>query len=451
MAFNNKIITMKNFTNMLWVFLFVFGNIYSQQEKGIVGANNWLNNWTEFKPNSQDYGEPTQILTGNITEDTKLNKRDVYLLLGSVFVTNNATLTIEPGTVIIGDYESKASLTISRGSKIIADGLSTDPIVFTSKRSVKRSGDWGGLIILGNAPTSKFGNGSVASFYPRLDPTYYVNTNYGGDSISGSSGVLKYVRIEYAGKRIKNAGYFNGLLLASVGNGTVVENIMVSHSAGDSFKVWGGDLNLNKLVSYRTNGNDFKFNYGAQSRIQNSIAIRSPYVSSSEGSRCMQIMSYNNKQEVDFTKKGTMVIAKNLTLINSSNDVNADIKKGLVSEAVYVGENANLDMNKSVISGFNPAVILEDKIRINQENLEKIQFTDMYFNNCNGNIFVENNSNNEDLENWYGNSAFFNVYSKGSNAETFIDMKNEKRPDYRLRINKIIASNEVDPEVRVVD
>lgn len=440
---------MKNFTKKLWIFLLVFGNIYSQQEKGIVGADNWLSNWTEFKPNSKDYDEPTQILTGNITEDTKLYKRDVYLLLGNVFVTNNATLSIEPGTVIIGDFDSKASLTISRGSKIIADGLETDPIIFTSKRSVKRAGDWGGIIILGDAPTSKFGNGSVASFYPRLDPSSYKNANYGGDSISSSSGVLKYVRIEYAGKRIKNAGFFNGLLLASVGNKTVLENIMVSHAGEDSFEIWGGELNLNKVVSFRANGNDFKFNYGTQSTISNSLAIRSPYVSSSERARCMQIMAYNNKQEVDFTKKGTNVIAKNLTLLNLSEDLEGDIKKGLVNEAVYIGENAKLDMNKSVVSGFNPAVILEDKIRINQESLEKIKFTDMYFNNCNGNIFVENNTNNEDLENWYGNSAFFNVYSKGSNAETFIDLKNEKRPDYRLRINKIIASNEVDSDLRV--
>ena len=106
-------------------------------------------------------------------------------------------------------------------------------------------------------------------------------------------------------------------------------------------------------------------------------------------------------------------------------------------------------MNKSVISGFNPAVLLEDKIYVNQENLEKIKFANMYFNNCNGNIFVENNANNEDLENWYGNSAFFNVYSKSFNSETFIDLNNEKRPDYRLRINKIIATNDLDPDLRM--
>lgn len=436
---------MNNFTKMsLLIFLFIIGNIFGQQEKGITGTENWLYNWTEFKPNQQRYDEPTQILTGNIAVDTRLTKRNTYLLLGNVFVTNNATLTIEPGTVILGDYASKASLTISKGATLIAEGLETDPIIFTSNKSVKRAGDWGGIIILGDAPTNKFGNGSVASFYKELPSSQYPYTNFGGTNIECNSGALKYVRIEYAGKRIKNDEYFNGLLLAGVGNQTIIENVMVSYSAGNSFEIWGGDVNLLKLVSYRSNSNDYKFNFGAQSNLDNSLAVRSPYVSSSSGARCLQIASYDKIEEVDFTKKGTWVVANNITFLNDSENLMGDIEKGLVREAVYIAENASLDMNKSVISGFNPAVLLEDKIIVNQENLEKIKFSDMYFNNCNGNIFVENNSNNEDLENWYGNSAFFNVYAKSYNSETFINLKNEKRPDFRLRINKIIATNDVD-------
>jgi len=424
------------------MFLFVIGSISAQQEKGIVGITNWLNNWTEFNSNSVDYGEPTQILAGNITQDISLSKKYVYMLMGNVFVTNNATLTIEPGTVIIGDYDTKASLTISRGSKIIAEGEETDPIVFTSNRGVKRSGDWGGIIILGDAPSNKFGNGSVASYHPELNPSDYENTNHGGDSISSSSGILKYVRIEYAGKRIKGAGNFNGLLLASVGNRTTLENIMVSHSAGNSFEIWGGEVYLEKAVSYKSDKNDFKFNYGAQCQLYNSLAVRSPYVSSSDGSRCLLIKSYDKKEEVDFSKKGTSVIAQNLTFINKSEDLKSDVKSGLVKEAIFVAENASLEMEKSVISGFNPAVLLDENIVINQENLEKIKFINMYFNNCNGNIFTEYNSNNDDLENWYGNSAFFNVYSKGTDTETFIDFESKKRPDFRLRINKILASTD---------
>jgi hypothetical protein len=433
---------MKNFTQIIFLLLFAIGSVTAQQEKGIVGVNNWLNNWTEFDSNSIDYGEPTQILAGNITKDMTLSKKHVYMLMGNVFVINNATLNIEPGTVIIGDYESKASLTIASGSKIVAEGEETDPIVFTSNRGVKRAGDWGGIVILGDAPSNKFGNGSVASFYPQLTSSDYVNTNHGGDNAIGSSGVLRFVRIEYAGKRIKGNGNFNGLLLASVGNQTILENIMVSHSAGNSFEIWGGDVIMENLVSYKSNGNDYKFNYGTQSQIYNSLAVRHPYVSNSNGARCMQIKSYDRKEEVDFTKKGTLVVAQNITLLNNSDDLKSDIEAGLVKEAVFVGENASLNMSKSVISGFNPAVLLDENTSINQENLEKIKFTDMYFNNCNGNIFTEYNSNNEDLENWYGNRAFFNVYSKGNDAETFINIKNQKRPDFRLQINKILASND---------
>ncbi|WP_406683661.1 hypothetical protein N1F78_13345 [Seonamhaeicola sp. MEBiC1930] len=437
---------MKTFKILTCFMLLITANLYAQQEKGIVGVTNWLDNWTEFQPNQQNFREPTQIISGNITEDTKLFKRDTYLLVGSVFITNGATLTIEPGTVILSDYKTKTSLTVSKGSKIMAEGTETDPIIFSSNRSVKHAGDWGGIILLGDGPLNKFGNGSVASYYNDLDPSNYGNVNYGGNNSENSAGSLKFVRIEYAGKRVKGAGYFNGLLLAGIGYGTLIENIMVSYCAGDAFEVWGGKVNINKAITYRTNSNDFKFNYGAQCKLTNSLTIRSPYVSSSEGSRCLKVLSYDKKEEVDFSKQGTLVIAENLTMLNSSETLKEDIEKGLVKEAVYVAEGASLNMNKSVISGFNPAVILDDRIKINQDSLEKIKFSDMYFNNCNGNIFTAYNSNNDDLENWYGNAAFFNVYSKSNNVETFIDFDNHRRPDYRLRINKIIATN-IDPDL----
>ncbi len=423
----------------LFIFL-VFGNMFAQQEKGITGYNNWLNSWTEFKPNQVEYGEATQILSGNITENTTLTKRNTYLLLGDVFVTNNITLTIEPGTVIIGDFKTKGSLTISRGSKIIAEGTQTDPIIFTSSRSDKKQGDWGGLFILGDAPINKFGNESALNF--GLRPSSYKNISYGGDNSESDSGILRYVRIEYAGKRSKDHGYFNALTLAGVGNETTIENVMVSYCNGSSFNMIGGELNLDKMISFRSSSNDYEFNFGTQSVITNSLAIRSPYVSGANGSRCMYIASYDEIDEVDLTKNNTVVYAENLTLVNVSDDLKSDIQIGLVKEALYIAPESTLSLNKTVISGFNPAVVLDDRIKVNSENLEKIKFSETYFNNCDGNIFTKNNSNNDDLENWYGNGAFRNVYSKGSDSETFIDLKNPKHPDFRLRINKIIASND---------
>ncbi|MBB1194224.1 hypothetical protein DNC80_11180 [Flavobacterium sp. SOK18b] len=433
---------MKNFPRILTIFLLVISTAQAQQEKGIIGLNNWLNNWTEFKPNKVDYGEANQILAVNITANTKLYKKNIYLLQGNVYVTNNAVLTIEPGTKIIGDFDTKGTLIITKGASIIADGLETDPIVFTSNRSLRKAGDWGGIVILGDAPLNKFGGvaavntGSGSDFNSAL-------TSYGGNNPASNSGIMRYVRIEFAGSKLATGGgNLNSLFLAGIGNKTILQNIMISFSGGNSFEIFGGDTNLSQVVSYKSSNDDYRFNYGAQSNLTNSLAIRSSFLSSKNGSRCLDIASYNKKEEVDFSKKQTMVVATNLTLVNNSANINVDIESGLVKEAIYIAENASLNCKRTVISGFKPAVLLDNKIQLTEENLSKIKFESMYFNNCKGNIFIVDNSNNEDLESYYGQTNLFNYFSPNSNnAETFIDFANEKRPDFRLQLSKITASN----------
>lgn len=432
---------MKRITQLIFLVLIIgTHSISAQQEKGIVGYNNWLNPWTEFRPNKVNYGTPTQILSGNITSDKTLHKRDVYLLVGDVFVTDSTTLTIEPGTVILGDEKTKGSLTIAKGSKIVADGTQTDPIVFTSNKSAKKPGDWGGIFILGNAPTSVYGNESSINY--GLRPKDANSLNYGGDNPDDNSGILNFVRIEYAGKRTKESGYMSGLTLAGVGKETFVQNIMVSYCDGNSFTVLGGNTIIDKMVSYRSNIDDYEFNFGAQCQMTNSLAIRSPYVSGPTRARCMEILAYDNLEDTDFEKPQTNVNVQYLTLVNVSDDLDYDIKVGLVNEAIYIGNHTSFSIDKSVISGFSPAVILDDQIKINDASLNQLQFTSTYFNNCNGNIFRKGFFNNDDLESWYGSRAFNNVYSKGPDSETFIDIKNTRQPDFRLRINRIIASND---------
>ncbi len=435
---------MKNLLKTALIFLLVVNGSFAQQEKGIIGYDNWLDSWTEFRPNRIDYGEATEILSGNITDSTTLTKRNTYLLVGDVFVTNNATLTIEPGTVILGDFKSKGSLTISKGSKLIAEGKQTDPIIFTSNRSVKKPGDWGGLFVLGDAPINTYGNQSSLNY--GLRPSSFESISYGGDDPESDSGIIKYVRIEFAGKRTKASENLNGLTLAGVGNKTVVENVMVSYSEGNAFNILGGDLSITKMVSYKNSQNDYEFNYGTQCRITNSLAVRDPYMSSPDGSRCLHVLSYDNKEDADPANSQTYVNAMNLTLVNVSENLESDIKIGLVNEAIYIGSDAAFVIDKSVISGFNPAVILDDAIKMNEDNLRRIEFVRTYFNNCNGNIFRKNFDNNDDLESWYGSRAFNNLYSKGPDYETFIDSGNKKYPDYRLKVNKIIASNDYDDD-----
>ena len=111
---------------------------------------------------------------------------------------------------------------------------------------------------------------------------------------------------------------------------------MVSYSESNSFEILGGKTNLYKLVSYKAGSADFKFNFGAQSHIQNSLAIRTPYTSNSNGPRCMQLFSYDKSSEVDFTKKGTSVIAENITLFNWSEDLEADLDKDLILSLIHI-------------------------------------------------------------------------------------------------------------------
>lgn len=430
---------MKKFTKTIAIFLLVLCNANAQQEKGITGLNNWLNNWTEFKPNKVEYGEANQILAGNIVVNTKLLKKNIYLIQGNVYVTNNAVLTIEPGTVIIGDFETKGTLVITKGASIIADGLETDPIVFTSNRSLKKAGDWGGIIICGDAPINKWGG--VSSVNPANAYLNPLLTSYGGVNATSSSGILRYMRIEFAGAKLAGGGgNLNSLMFAGAGSKTVVENVMISFSGGHSVEMYGGDLNLNQMVSFKSSNDDFRFNYGAQSRITNSLAVRSSFLSSKFGSRCLDICSYDKKEDVDFSKKQTFVVATNLTLVNNSENISVDIESGLVKEAIYVAENTTLHCKKTVISGFKPAILLDNKIQVSAESLSKIKLESLYINNCKGNIFTADNSNNDDLESHYGQPAFYNVMSAGLNSETFIDFSNEKRPDFRLILTKITAA-----------
>ena len=318
----------------------------------------------------------------------------------------------------------------------MANGTETDPIVFTSSKESRKAGDWGGIVIIGDAPVNRFGGTASLPFDLDLSKTIY-----GGTNAQSNSGVFKFVRIEFAGKKIKGFKEYNSLTLAAVGNKTIIENVMCSYSADDSFEIYGGEINFKKLISYRANDDDFHFTQGAQSNIENSLAVRNPFYSNSS-SRCIQINSYEKKADADFSKKQTAVVATNLTMVNDSETLTQDIAGGLIKEAIYIAENTSLTVKRSVISGFFPAVTLSDKIDTSVlNNLKKIRFEETIFNNCKGNIFTEYNANNVDLEDWYGQNKFLLLHENIENVDMYIDMKNLRDPDFRIKISKITAQN----------
>ena len=189
-----------------------------------------------------------------ISSNMTLTYPNTYNLRGFVYVTEGATLTIEPGVVIKGEKESKATLIVERGGKLIAEGTSERPIVFTSAQDPgkRKPGDWGGIILLGKAKNN-MGEQTIEGG---------VRSKHGGNDDTDNSGVLKYVRCEFAGIEYSTDNEINAITFGSVGSGTTVDYVQVSYSGDDSYEWFGGSVNCKHLVALGTWDDDFDTDNG---------------------------------------------------------------------------------------------------------------------------------------------------------------------------------------------
>jgi hypothetical protein len=213
---------------------------------------------------------------GLITTNTTWKKDFVYRLRGYVYVINGATLTIEAGTKIVSNKDSAGVLIVTPDAKIIADGTASAPIVFTSAETAPIPGDLGGIVIAGNAKV----NANHAVIEGGLDVKYQ---SFGGNNDADNSGILRYVRIEYAGKAVNPGDEVNGLSLYGVGNGTVIDYVQVSRGYDDAFEIFGGAVNCKHLIAYNSADDDFDFDDGYRGMIQFAISFRDPAFTDPKG------------------------------------------------------------------------------------------------------------------------------------------------------------------------
>lgn len=215
-------------------------------------------------------------INANVTTSRTLYSDTVYVLSGYIKVTNGATLTVQPGTKVVGDTNvAGSSLWILRGAKIVANGSAAQPIVFTSQRSApnRRPGDWGGIIVIGNGIINRTG----ATILTEGGAAGQAENYAGGNDNNDSSGVLRYVRIEFAGYDVSSgAGQeLNSLSSYAVGRRTVYEYIQTMAGLDDSFEWWGGAVDGRYLVSYESGDDHFDWTEGYQGRNQFLIAFQS--------------------------------------------------------------------------------------------------------------------------------------------------------------------------------
>lgn len=205
-----------------------------------------------------------------------------YVLNGLVFVSEGASLTIQPGTVVKGkpgQGENASALVVARGGKIFAAGTADAPIIFTAEADdvsdpndlpLDARGLWGGVIILGRASLNSEPGETPIEGIPTTEPRGL----YGGDDDSDNSGVFRYASIRYGGTDIGAGNEINGLTMGGVGSGTRIEYVEVFNNQDDGFEWFGGTVNTKYLVSAFNGDDAFDYDEGFRGKGQFWFAIQ---------------------------------------------------------------------------------------------------------------------------------------------------------------------------------
>ena len=182
-------------------------------------------------------GSQENIIGGTLSADLTLNANETYTLTSALIVPENITLTIGEGVIVRANAGSDVYIAIQQGGTINANGTASNPIVLTSNVSTPNAGDWGGLIVLGRAPINSVTGGDATS------TSEIGNLSYGGSNVSDSSGIIRYVRVEYSGGSADASSENNGFSFYGVGNGTTIEYIQAFEGKDDGIEFFGGTVN----------------------------------------------------------------------------------------------------------------------------------------------------------------------------------------------------------------
>jgi hypothetical protein len=310
----------------------------------------------------------TVILTGNITKDTTLKAADNNTISGFVYVKSGATITIEAGTTVKGDYLSSqaSTLVIERGAKIMAIGTASSPIVFTSGSATPRSGDWGGVVLLGKASINANNAGTAAQklYVPEGG---YSTTAVGpyagwGDAIApaavdnDNSGTMQYCRIEYAGNAYQPNQEINSLTMAAVGSGTTIDHIQVSYAKDDAYEWFGGTVNCKFLIAFKTQDDDFDTDNGFSGSVQFGLIIRDSSiadVSKSEG------FESDNDATGTVNAPQTKAVFSNISIFGPRATASNIGNSNYLGSAIQIRRNSSLSLYNSAIIGWTNGVLID--------------------------------------------------------------------------------------------
>ena len=299
---------------------------------------------------------------GNLEGNVTWTADKIYKLVGFVRVgqedvfgtiTKKGVLTIQPGTVIIGDRASKGALIVQRGSQIIANGTAAAPIVFTSERAPgeREAGDWGGLVICGQAPNNLPNDATNR----QLEGGY--GAFHGGTDAADNSGSLKYVRLEFAGIPINPNQEVNSLTLGSVGSGTTIDYVQASFGLDDSYEWFGGTVNAKHLIAYKGLDDDFDTDNGFSGYVQFGVGIRGAAIADQSGSNGFEC---DNDANGSANTPYTSAIFANMSIIGAKGATNIAIDP-LFQNGAQLRRNNKQKLYNTVITGYPYGVYIDSQ------------------------------------------------------------------------------------------
>ncbi|MEY4316024.1 MAG: hypothetical protein RI977_1401 [Bacteroidota bacterium] len=345
-------------------------------------SQDWTKGWTEWNPKQASYGIATETTTlndasgiKNITGTVTLDASKVYLLTSTCVVRSGGKLIIPAGTVIRGAADLTATpklyatLVVERGGMIEVNGTSSNPVVMTSNKDagVRDRGDWGGLVLCGKAVN----NQSVDAQLEGFNNVAVDNTlgKFGGTDDADNSGIIKYVRIEFAGLAFEPNKEVNSLTMGSIGSGTTIEGVQCSFGNDDGFEWFGGTVNCKKLISYKTTDDDFDTDFGYRGAVQFGIAVKdTSYFDLSWNAPSGASTSETFESDNDAAGSGklplTSAVFSNITCVGpvsldkTYNDLSAT-HKGAFRRGARIRRNSRLSVVNSVFMGYRNFIMFD--------------------------------------------------------------------------------------------
>lgn len=370
---------------------------------------------------------PVKVIEGAINRNTHWSAGSSYVLQGIVTINAGVTLTLDPGTVVLGDKSSKGTLLIARGARLMAEGTAQEPIVFTSSEDRPAPGDWGGIVMLGQAGVqSAYAGVQGLGRLQALGGISVDQTLYGGGELPAgpaeqdNSGTLRYVRIEYAGADFFTGERLAGLTLAGVGSGTTISNVQVSYAANDGFKWLGGTVQVRYLVSYACGDEDFECDNGYRGLGQFLLSVRNPLWADASGSSTIEI---KNSGTSTMLTPSTEPVFSNITILGPTGRVSNNYKS-----AIHFRLNARGAVYNSIVAGrFPVGVLIDGQGVIDQAGSGRLNVSNSFL--AGPKLALQAIPETWDVRAWYIAPTRFNSVSADSNSVRLVDPFNLNAPN----------------------